>query len=276
MPSTSTPRDPTTAGGVDLAGQITANRRRAAVLVTACGTLVGLVVAVVLFFVVPWPVVVVVAILAGAAAGWAVATLVPARALRLAGGVPADPAKEARLFNLVEGLSLAAGVPPPALYLVDHDAPNAMTVGSDPRRARLLVTTGLLSRLNRIELEGVLAHELSHIRCHDIRTGTLAVGVLSLAAPLGAPAQAVSRWLVGPLRETVADLRAVSLTRYPPGLIAALETLRALETPDVGHSPALLPLWFFPPEAVADRPAEGSPVPSHSTLDARIEALREL
>jgi heat shock protein HtpX len=272
MPPVSTPRDQTSAGGLDPAEQISANRKRSAAVVGLLGAAAGLVVVVIGLFVLPWAVALLIGFVAGGAAGWAAAVGGPSRALRLAGGRPVDPVAEARLINVVEGLSLAAGVPQPELFVLDDPACNALTVGADPRRARLLVTSGLLDSLTRIELEGVLAHELSHIRTYDIRSGSLAAGLVSLAGPLAGPAEAAARWLVGSQRETLADLRAISLTRYPPGLIAALEALRTAETAVVGQSPALLPLCFMPgasargPDAADDQP----------TLDARIEALREL
>src|SRR3990170_4973231 len=98
---------------------------------------------------------------------------------------PADPVEHARLHNLVEGLCIAGGLPKPRLYVVDDDAPNAFATGRDPRHAAVAVTTGLLAKLNRVELEGVLAHELSHIKNYDILVSTLAVtlvGVLTLVA----------------------------------------------------------------------------------------------
>jgi len=89
--------------------------------------------------------------------------------------------------GLVEGLALAAGIPKPAVYVVDDPAPNAFATGHDPEDAAIAVTTGLLAKLERTELEGVLAHELAHIRNHDIRIMTLAVataGAIALIADM--------------------------------------------------------------------------------------------
>ncbi len=85
-------------------------------------------------------------------------------ALRVSRARPAAEVDCARLHNLVEGLCIAAGLPKPRLYVVDDDAPNAFATGRDPRHAAVAVTTGLLDKLNRVELEGVLAHELSHVK----------------------------------------------------------------------------------------------------------------
>ncbi|MGH9225960.1 MAG: M48 family metallopeptidase, partial [Acidimicrobiales bacterium] len=182
-------------------------------------------------------------------------------ALAMSHARPADPQQYARLHNLVEGLCIAAGLPKPRLYVIEDDAPNAFATGRNPRHAAVAVTTGLLDKMNRIELEGVLAHELSHIKNYDLLVSTLAVtmvGVIVLlsdfalrfmwwggprhrndsndrgagpAAILGvlgillialSPLAArLMQFAVSRRRELLADVSGVSLTRYPPGLIAA-------------------------------------------------------
>ena len=97
---------------------------------------------------------------------------------------PADPQEYARLHNLVEGLCIASGLPKPGVYVVDDPAPNAFATGRNPRHASIAVTTGLLEKMNRVELEGVVAHELSHIRNYDILISTLAVTLVGAAALL--------------------------------------------------------------------------------------------
>jgi len=96
-------------------------------------------------------------------------------ALSVSRAKPADPETYKRLHNLVEGLCIAAGLPKPAVYVIDDPAPNAFATGRNPKHAAIAVTTGLLDKMNRVELEGVLAHELSHIRNYDILVSTLAV-----------------------------------------------------------------------------------------------------
>jgi heat shock protein HtpX len=175
-------------------------------------------------------------------------------ALRDAGATPADPERLPRYHNLVEGLCQAAGLPVPRLYLVDSDAANAFSVGRDPERAALVVTRGLLTGLNRVELEGVLAHELHHIWSWGARLGTLGValgrvpGLLRLVAP--------------PRREFDADEAGARLTRYPPGLASALRKLAAGDPP--ADRPRLLHLWTVAPD------------PTHPPVAARIAALQEL
>ena len=104
--------------------------------------------------------------------------------LRAVGARPATREEHPRLFNIVEGLAIAAGMPkPPAIYVIPEEAPNAFATGRNPENSSIAVTQGLLDMLNRIELEGVLAHELSHITNRDILVGTLVatlVGVIVL------------------------------------------------------------------------------------------------
>src|SRR2546430_3469759 len=98
---------------------------------------------------------------------------------------PADPVQYARLHNVVESLCIAAGLPKPRVYVIDDPAPNAFATGRNPRHAAIAVTTGLLDKMNRIELEGVVAHELSHVKNYDVLVSTLAVtlvGVVVLMA----------------------------------------------------------------------------------------------
>ncbi len=237
---------------------------------------------------------------------------------------PADPVELARLHNLAEGLCVTAGLPKPRLYVVDDDAPNAFAIGRDPRHAALAVTTGLMDKLTRVELEGVLAHELSHVKSYDTRLSTLAVtlvGGLSLLSDValgssgrgetghrgGDPgrgdrraglAGAVLRVLgtgllvVAPLvgrimklalrgrREMSADMSAVALTRYPPGLISALEKLG--NDPGVVHSASLATahLWIESPVRSASTKGLGAwadrRFDTHPSLDQRITDLRQL
>lgn len=178
---------------------------------------------------------------------------------------PADGPEYARYHNLVEGLCIAAGLPKPRLYVVDDPAPNAFATGRNPKHAALAVTTGLLATMNRVELEGVLAHELSHVRNYDILVTTIAVtavGAVALMADLGmrfmwfggrsdrrdnndsgglglilvilsfallilAPfAAQLMQFAMSRRRELLADASGVQLTRYPPGLISALKKLQ--------------------------------------------------
>lgn len=241
-------------------------------------------------------------------------------ALAMSHARPADPEKYARLHNLVEGLCIAAGLPKPRVYVIEDSAPNAFATGRDPRHAAVAVTTGLLDKLSRIELEGVLAHELSHVKNYDILASTLAVtfvgiitlladftlrflwwggprhrndsraggpgpaailGVLGFVLLLAAPLAArVMQFAVSRRRETLADFTGVSLTRYPPGLISALEKLKDDSTVVHSSSRATAHLWIESP--LARTPEEGRLAwlnrlfDTHPPLEERIQALKEL
>ena len=238
-------------------------------------------------------------------------------ALAMSHAKPADPTEFARLHNLVEGLCIAAGLPKPRVYVIDDDAPNAFATGRNPQHAAIAVTTGLLEKMNRVELEGVLAHELSHVKNYDILVSTLAVtmvGIVALLSDWGlrtifwgggrrrdndsAGPQAIfailgfalliftpiaarlMQYAVSRRRESLADVSGVSLTRYPPGLISALEKLKEDQTVVHSGSRATAHLWIEAP--VARRPEEGRLAwlgrlfDTHPPLDERIEALREL
>src|SRR4051812_23001697 len=184
-------------------------------------------------------------------------------ALKMSRARPAPEDEYRRLHNLVEGLCIGAGIPKPRLYIVDDPAPNAFSTGRNPEHSAVVVTTGLLEKMNRVELEGVLAHELSHIRNYDILVSTLAVTMVGMVAlmsdlflrfafwggmsdrddsnenPLGivlvifgfvaiifAPIIAqLMQLAISRQREYLADVSGVQITRYPPGLISALEKL---------------------------------------------------
>src|SRR5215210_2955658 len=105
-------------------------------------------------------------------------------ALAVSRARPADPDQYKRLHNLVEGLCIAGGLPKPRVYVIDDPAPNAFATGRNPRHAAIAVTTGLLEKMNRVELEGVLAHELSHVKNYDTLVMTLAVTMVGIVALL--------------------------------------------------------------------------------------------
>ena len=242
-------------------------------------------------------------------------------ALRVSRARPASVEEFGRLHNLVEGLCIAGGLPKPRLYVVEDPSPNAFATGRDPKHAAVAVTTGLLEKLNRVELEGVLAHELSHIKNYDILVSTLAVtmvGVIAIAADIGirflwfgmgrsrnnsndAGGSGLTAilaifgfvlLLLSPLigramqaavsrrRETLADVSGVELTRYPPGLISALEKLRDDYTVVGSTSHATAHLWIEQPQAVEEDEGRISRInrmfDTHPPLEERIALLREL
>jgi heat shock protein HtpX len=239
-------------------------------------------------------------------------------ALSVSRARPADPQEFQRLHNLVEGLCIAGGLPKPRVYVIDDPAPNAFATGRNPKHGAIAVTTGLLEKMNRVELEGVVAHELSHIRNYDILVSTLAVTLVGSVAILTDVTIRMMWWnggrvsrqgdhnngsnpfaligfallLLAPLfaklmqaaisrrREALADVSACQLTRYPPGLIAALEKLRDDTTVTHSASMATAHMWIEQPmSGVGDAGKLGRVhglFDTHPPLDERIALLREL
>src|SRR4249920_2466385 len=161
---------------------IASNKRRSILLVGAFVLVVSLVGAAFgIVFGYGWQGTVIALVFSGAlafASYWKADTV----ALAVSRAHPADPAEYRRLYNLVEGLTIASGLPMPRIYIVVDAAPNAFATGRNPRHAAIAVTTGLLEKMNRVELEGVLAHELSHIKNYDILISTLAVTMVGAIA----------------------------------------------------------------------------------------------
>lgn len=188
--------------------------------------------------------------------------------LAVSGAHPVTHDEEPQLYNIVEEMAIAAGLPqPPAAYVIEEDAANAFATGRDPQHASIAVTRGLMRTLNREELQGVVAHELSHIRNYDIRFATLVgvlVGVIALVADFflrfgffggfgrrrgndagGAIMVALALLLailapiaaylvqlaVSRRREYLADASGVELTRNPVGLARALHKIAANPAP---------------------------------------------
>ena len=194
-------------------------------------------------------------------------------ALSLSRAAPSDPEEHPRYHNLVEGLCVAAGLPKPELYVVDDDAPNAFATGRNPEHAAVVVTTGLLDKLSRVELEGVLAHELSHIRNHDTLVTTIAVTLVGPFVVLAPFFGRLMQLALSRRRESLADATGVRLTRYPPGLIAALEKLRSDTAVVQSGSRATAHLWI---ESPLERDGLNRLVATHPPIEERIAALREL
>jgi heat shock protein HtpX len=206
-------------------------------------------------------------------------------ALMVTGAKPADGPEYQRYHNVVEGLCIAAGLPKPRLYVIQDSAPNAFATGRNPKHAALAVTTGLLQVMNRVELEGVVAHELSHVKNYDILASTVAVtavGTIALLSDIGlrfwifggrsrddsnnaGPAGAViaiiaiaflvlapvaaqlMQFAMSRKRELLADATGVQLTRYPPGLLSALKKLQTDKAVVHHATRATAQLWIESP-----------------------------
>jgi len=181
--------------------------------------------------------------------------------LAISGAKPADRKRDFTFYTVVENLSIATGLPKPRAYVINDTAPNAFATGRDPEHAVICATRGLLDKLTRTELEGVIAHELSHIKHYDIRLAgivTVLVGIIALLGDWFLRASWMGRRssnrkgnqldalfmilgllfaILAPIiakfiqlaisrrREFMADAGAISITRQPQGLISALEKI---------------------------------------------------
>jgi heat shock protein HtpX len=228
------------------------------------------------------------------------------------------PEQEPRLHNVVEGLAIAAGLPKPRVWIVPEKAPNAFATGRDPEHSHIAVTQGLLDIMNRVELEGVVGHEMSHVLDRDILYGTLVATVIGAVVLIsefflrslwwggfggrrgddrgGGGAEAVVfaiglvLLILAPIfgqliqlavsrnREYLADAQGVLLTRYPPGLIAALEKIRDAPHAMRAANNATAHLWLDQPSRV---PGDGTSTmeklfSTHPPIQERIDRLQDM
>ncbi|WIE76356.1 M48 family metalloprotease [Curtobacterium sp. MCSS17_007] len=209
------------------------------------------------------------------------------QATAIAGGIEIDRSTEPRLWRTVENLAITTGMPMPRVFVIDDPAPNAFATGRDPDHAIVAATTGLLAIMDDTELQGVMAHELGHVRNYDIRVSTMVFGlvvavgfladvllrisifsglsgrgrnndsggggnplliVAGLVAVLVAPlAAAVVQAAVSRQREYLADATGAMTTRYPEGLARALEKLAAYGRPTRTQNSSMAHLWIADP-----------------------------
>lgn len=201
--------------------------------------------------------------------------------LSMTGAVEADVNSYRELHNIVENLAITAGLPKPKVYVVEDPAPNAFATGRDPQHAVVAVTTGILPMLTKTELEGVIAHEMSHIGNRDMLLSTVVVVlvgfvsivsdmflrmssfgrsrdsdskvgailfVLSIVAALLAPfAATLIQLAISRKREFLADASGALLTRYPEGLASALEKISTYRMPMMKASNATAHLFIANP-----------------------------
>lgn len=206
------------------------------------------------------------------------------QALSMSGAVQITKADNPRLWNVVENLSITTGTPMPAVYIINDPAPNAFATGRDPQHASVAATTGLLDIMNDAELEGVMAHELGHVRNYDIRLSmivfglTVAVGLIAdifvrmaffggnsrnnnnggggnpivliagLIAAIIAPLVATLVQLaVSRQREYLADATGAMTTRHPDALASALLKLQDYGQPMRRQNSSMAHLWIAEP-----------------------------
>ncbi len=231
--------------------------------------------------------------------------------LSISGAREAPRERYQYLYNTTEGLAIAAGIPVPRLYLIEDSAPNAFATGRDPRHAVIVVTTGLLDKLDRLELEGVLAHEMAHVQNYDIRLATIAAVLVGLVALMSDWLLRSMRWgrrrgsreggsaqgalvlagillaVLAPLlaqlmrlaisrrREYLADASGAMLTRYPEGLAGALEKISADPEPLEAANKATAHLYIINPLREWGGWANGL-FNTHPPVEDRIQRLRAM
>jgi len=228
------------------------------------------------------------------------------------------PEEAPRLHNVVEGLAIAAGVPKPRVYVVPEQAPNAFATGRDPEHASIAVTQGLLEMMNRVELEGVIGHEMSHIQDRDILLGTIVATVVGAAVLLAEFFMRSFWWggfrgrrgndssggilelvllvvgfilialapLAGQLiklsvsrnREYLADAEGAMLTRYPPGLVSALQKIEAAPHAMRSANNATAHLWLEQPSRFPGKQTGTLErlFSTHPPIEERIRRLQEM
>lgn len=233
-------------------------------------------------------------------------------AIAATGSVPADSEEFKMLHNVVEEVSIASGVPKPKVYIMPSPGPNAFATGRNPQNASIAVTTGLLEIMNREELQGVVAHEMAHIRNYDILLMTVvaAIGgliillrdfflrslfwggrrkdarrggkagliflIIGLALAIIAPIfVALIRAAISRQREYLADASGAYITRYPQGLAQALNKLKNAYEPLARASQSNAHLFIANPFG-KDRFDVASLFATHPALDKRIARLNSL
>jgi heat shock protein HtpX len=215
-----------------------------------------------------------------------------------------DP-KYVTLVNAVDNMAIASGIPKPKIYVMESEEMNAFATGRDPKHSSVAVTTGLLKRMNRNELEGVIGHEMSHIQNYDIRFATLVAVLVGLIAIMSNAllrswrfrsgdredrnlgifiligfilaifAPIVTRIVQAAIsrrREFLADASSAKLTRYPEGLASALEKIKKYNEGKMNVSEAVSHLFFTDP----NRSALDSLFATHPPIDERIKILRKM
>ena len=234
-----------------------------------------------------------------------------ALAVAMSGAQEIQKSDNPRLWRIVENLSITEGMPMPKVYVIPDEAPNAFATGRDPKHAIVAATTGLLAIMDDKELEGVMAHELGHVKNYDIRVSTIVFGLVSAIGVLADMAirasffagsgrrdnrddgglgiallligvvASIVAFLIGPLvsaavsrqREYLADATGAHTTRYPEGLASALEKLGQYGRPLRRASSSMAHMYIADPikPGLTERLFS-----THPPLEARIKRLREI
>ena len=230
-------------------------------------------------------------------------------AVAMSGAVPIQKSDNPRLWNVVENIAITTGMPMPKVYVIPDEAPNAFATGRNPEKAVVAATSGLLAIMDDKELEGVMAHEMGHVRNYDIRVSAMVFGLVSAIGVLADFAIRMSFWsshsrsrddngfgmvlllvgivgsivafLIGPLvtaavsrqREYLADASSAEITRYPEGLASALNKLGQYGRPLRRASASMAHMYISDPTkpGMVERLFS-----SHPPIPKRIERLRAM
>ena len=233
-------------------------------------------------------------------------------AIASTGAIEISKAENPRLWRIVENISIAQGMPMPKVYVIPDEAPNAFATGRDPNHAIVAATSGLLQIMDDKELQGVMAHEMAHVKNYDIRVSTIVFGLVSAIGLLADFAirmafyrnfnrdsrdgnaaaiqlafwavgivAAIIAWLIGPLvsaavsrqREYLADATSVEITRYPEGLASALQKLGQYGRPMRRPSKSMAHMYISDPVKPGLVERMFS---THPPIPARIERLKKM
>ena len=229
-------------------------------------------------------------------------------AVAMSGAVQIQKADHPRLWNTVENIAIREGMPMPRVYIIPDAAPNAFATGRDPKNAVVAATSGLLEIMDDQELEGVMAHEMGHVKNYDIRVSTIVFGLVSAVGVLADMAiraaffsgggrkddngfgaamivigivGSIIAWLIGPLvsaavsrqREYLADASGAHTTRYPEGLASALDKLGQYGRPMRRPSKSMAHMYISDPVKPGFVERMFS---THPPIPARIERLKKM
>ena len=224
-------------------------------------------------------------------------------AMVMSGAKEIEKKDNPRLYNIVENLSITTGLPMPKVYVVEDSAPNAFATGRDPKHAAVAATTGLMDIMSDKELTAVMAHEMSHVKNYDIRVSMIVFGLvcivglisdfafrmmfygsrrrdnegspvgyvlIMIAAVLSPLVATLAQMAVSRQREYLADASAVSITRYPEGMIDALKKLQSHSQPMKSQNIAAESMYINNP---LRKGFFSNLLSSHPPLEKRIERL---
>ncbi len=233
-------------------------------------------------------------------------------AVAASGAIEISKADNPRLWRIVENLAISQGMPMPKVYIIPDEAPNAFATGRDPQHAVVAATSGLLQIMDDKELEGVMAHEMGHVKNYDIRVSTIVFGLVSAIGLLADFAirmafysnwnrdsrdsnaaaiqlafwaigivAAIVAWLIGPLvsaavsrqREYLADATGAEMTRYPEGLASALQKLGQYGRPMRRPSKSMAHMYISDPVKPGLIERMFS---THPPIPSRVERLKKI